>query len=70
MSTHVFPEDLRAWVLGEADGVVSMSVEQHVLRCARCQGAVAAALAATPAADDRPELRQAVPDLDLSLIHI
>lgn len=65
MSTHVFPEDLRAWVLGEADGVVSMSVEQHVLRCAWCQGAVAAALAATPAADDRPELRQAVPDLDL-----
>ena len=33
MSTrHVRPDDLRAWVLGEADGRPSMSVEQHVVR--------------------------------------
>lgn len=42
MSTHhVLPEDLRAWVTGEADGLVSASVEQHVVHCPACQAAVA-----------------------------
>lgn len=42
MSTHHVPAaDLRAWVLGDADGTVSMSVEQHVVRCGQCQADVA-----------------------------
>ena len=45
MSTrHVRPSDLRAWVHGEADAVTSMSLEQHLLRCAQCQAGVAAEL--------------------------
>jgi hypothetical protein len=49
MSTHhVLPRDLRAWVLGEADGLVSLSVEQHVVSCAECQGAVARVLDTPP----------------------
>ncbi|KRB47089.1 hypothetical protein [Terrabacter sp. Root181] len=45
MSTrHVRPDDLRAWVHGEADAVTSMSLEQHLLRCAQCQAGVAAEL--------------------------
>lgn len=49
MSTqHVRPDDLRAWVRGETDLVGSMSVEQHVVRCARCQAGVAAQLPPMP----------------------
>jgi hypothetical protein len=45
MSTHhVRPDDLRAWVHGEADAVTSMSLEQHLLRCPQCQAGVAAEL--------------------------
>jgi hypothetical protein len=49
MSAHVLPTDLRAWVFGEADGVVSMSVEQHVMHCPECQRDVADALTEPPA---------------------
>lgn len=50
MSTrHVRPGDLRAWVLGEADGLVSLSVEQHVVACPECQSAVADALGSASA---------------------
>lgn len=45
MSTHVLPTDLRAWVLGDADGIVAMSIEQHVLSCAACQRGVAGLVA-------------------------
>ena len=49
MSTHhVRPDDLRAWVLGEADGLVSMSVEQHVVVCSACQAAVATSMNTMP----------------------
>jgi len=55
MSTHhVRPDDLRAWVRGEADVVVSMSLEQHVVQCPQCQATVAAEL---------PPLAYAVPSL-------
>jgi hypothetical protein len=73
MSTrHVLPRDLRAWVLGEADGLVSLSVEQHVVACARCQGAVASVLdtapqpyAAASSEPDPPASRAgSLPDLD------
>ena len=80
MSTqHVRPDDLRAWVRGETDLVGSMSVEQHVVRCARCQAGVAAQLppmpyAVTSAADvaspspEAPDLRD-LPDLpDLAAV--
>ena len=51
MSTHVLPTDLRAWVRGDADGIVAMSVEQHVVACADCRRAVAHLVAAdTPTA--------------------
>lgn len=50
MSTHhVLPEDLRAWVSGAADGLLSASVEQHVVHCSACQTAVAHELS-TPSA--------------------
>jgi hypothetical protein len=65
MSTHVLPADLRAWVLGEADGVVSMSVEQHVVRCSRCQNAVADEVATVTATEEPPPPRTCAPDLDL-----
>ena len=45
---HVLPGDLRAWVLGEADGLVAMSVEQHVVACAACQATVARAMQPIP----------------------
>ena len=58
MSTHhVLPEDLRAWVTGEADGLVSASVEQHVVHCPACQAAVAAELPPLAyAVTSRPEV--------------
>jgi hypothetical protein len=75
MSTrHVQPADLRAWVLGEADGLVALSVEQHVVTCTMCQAAVAevvggvpapTAYAATPGPADRaPSRGGSLPDLD------
>jgi hypothetical protein len=75
MSTrHVRSDDLRAWVLGDADGLVSLSVEQHVVVCSECQSAVAHAVghaaapmayAVPPGADDRDTHRDAsLPDLD------
>ena len=73
MSTHhVTAADLRAWVLGEADGTVSMSVEQHVVRCGPCQTAVGrvvsdAADVVTGGAPDAASGRNlftATPDLD------
>ena len=45
---HVHPGDLRAWVLGEADGLVAMSVEQHVVACVTCQCAVARVVHSSP----------------------
>ncbi|HET8987271.1 MAG TPA: hypothetical protein VFN43_02075 [Humibacillus sp.] len=65
MSTHVLPTDLRAWVLGDADGVVSMSVEQHVVRCVRCQSAVADEVAAVTAAEEPAHPHTTAPDLNL-----
>jgi hypothetical protein len=54
MTSHVLATALRAWVFGDADGIVSMSVEQHVASCADCQYAVARLVAedaqAVPAA--------------------
>lgn len=47
---HVPQRDLRAWVAGDADTVVSMSVEQHVVVCRECQGAVARVVSADRAA--------------------
>lgn len=71
---HVSPADLQAWVLGEADGLVSLSVEQHVVTCPQCQAAVAdglgratapTACAVTPgAAEHGPSRCGSVPDLD------
>jgi hypothetical protein len=66
---HVSPADLRAWVRGDADAVTAMSLEQHVVRCAACQAAVAdelhpMAYAVSPV----PEVA-AVPDLpDLTAV--
>ncbi|MGZ4614425.1 MAG: hypothetical protein ACXV4A_02590 [Actinomycetes bacterium] len=53
-SWHVDPDSLRSWVDGEAGSVVSVSVEQHVLHCALCRGAVAGMLPDTlrPSWDD------------------
>lgn len=49
MSTHhVHPADLRAWVIGEADGLVATSVEQHVVGCSTCQAAVATSINPVP----------------------
>jgi hypothetical protein len=47
---HVDDDALRAWVDGTAGPVVSISVEQHVARCAQCQAAVAAAVRPEPIA--------------------
>lgn len=47
---HVDDDALRAWVDGTAGPVVSISVEQHVARCARCQGAVATLVPPEPLA--------------------
>jgi hypothetical protein len=38
---HVDAESLRSWVDGDAGSLVSVSVEQHVLRCAHCRDTVA-----------------------------
>lgn len=38
---HVDAAELAAWVDGRADGIVAMSVEEHVARCGACQGSVA-----------------------------
>lgn len=65
MSTHAHPTDLRAWVLGEADGAVSMSVEQHVAQCSHCQGAVADEVANAAAAEAPPSDHTRAPDLAL-----
>jgi hypothetical protein len=40
-SWHVDAESLRSWVDGDAGSLVSVSVEQHVLRCAHCRDKVA-----------------------------
>ncbi|GGM88494.1 hypothetical protein GCM10009721_11960 [Terrabacter tumescens] len=71
---HVRPVDLEAWVLGEADGLVSLSVEQHVVACPRCQAAVADLVGRVPAptayavspGDGAADVSQgaALPDLD------
>jgi hypothetical protein len=47
---HVDDDALRAWVDGTAGPVVSISVEQHVARCARCQGVVATVVPPEPLA--------------------
>jgi hypothetical protein len=39
---HVDAESLRHWVDGDAGSLVSVSVEQHVLKCAHCRDQVAA----------------------------
>ena len=66
MSIHVLPTDLRAWVLGEADGIVSLSVEQHVMHCSDCQRTVADTMAASPAPGAAPTTpAAAAPDLTL-----
>ena len=58
MSTHhVLPEDLRAWVSGTADGLVSASVEQHVVHCPACQAAVAHELGSPTAPPRMPSGR-------------
>jgi len=44
---HVDPEALQGWVDGAAGPLVSVSVEQHVQRCAHCQAAVTELLPAT-----------------------
>ena len=41
-SWHVGAESLRSWVDGDAGSLVSVSVEQHVLKCAHCRDQVAA----------------------------
>ena len=40
-SWHVGAESLRSWVDGDAGSLVSVSVEQHVLKCAHCRDQVA-----------------------------
>jgi hypothetical protein len=40
-SWHVDVDSLRSWVDGDAGSLVSVSIEQHVLRCAHCRGEVA-----------------------------
>jgi hypothetical protein len=40
-SWHVDAESLRRWVDGDAGSLVSVSIEQHVLKCAHCRDAVA-----------------------------
>jgi hypothetical protein len=40
-SWHVDAQSLQSWVDGRAGSLVSVSIEQHVLRCARCRGEVA-----------------------------
>ena len=47
---HVDDDALRAWVDGTAGPVVSISVEQHVARCAHCQAAVAGVVPPEPLA--------------------
>jgi hypothetical protein len=39
---HVDAESLRHWVDGDAGSLVSVSVEQHMLKCAHCRDRVAA----------------------------
>jgi hypothetical protein len=80
MSTHhVPPADLRAWVVGDAEGIVSMSVEQHVMRCGPCQDAVSRVVATqrrdrTPATPDGPgadadtQAPASSPTLDLAAV--
>ena len=43
------PKSLRGWVDGDAGPLVSVSVEQHVLRCAHCRGQVAGLVPASTA---------------------
>jgi len=45
---HVDPAALRAWVDGVAGAQTSISVEQHVQRCAPCRANVAALVATPP----------------------
>jgi len=47
MTWHVDAELLRAYVVGTLDGVVSASIEQHILRCPTCR----ADLVAIPSPD-------------------
>ena len=44
---HVDADVLRQWVDGIADPAMSISVEQHVLRCAKCRASVAVVVPAT-----------------------
>jgi hypothetical protein len=46
-SWHVDARSLRSWVDGNAGSLVSVSIEQHVLRCAHCREKVAALVPAT-----------------------
>jgi hypothetical protein len=41
-SWHVDSESLQSWVDGSAGSLVSVSIEQHVLRCAHCRDRIAA----------------------------
>jgi hypothetical protein len=45
---HIDADALSRWVDGVAGPVMSTSVEQHVLRCAQCQAAVAALVPQAP----------------------
>lgn len=41
-SSHAGPELLAAYVAGELDAIGGASVEQHLVRCAECRGAITA----------------------------
>lgn len=45
---HVDADSLRRWVDGVASPMVSMSIEQHVLRCASCRDAIAGLVPEAP----------------------
>lgn len=53
---HVPQADLRAWVGGTQDGLVALSVEQHVVGCSLCRGDVSRLVSEQAGAS--------VPDLD------
>ncbi len=55
-SWHIDADVLRTWVDGQAGAVASASVEQHLVRCARCRSGVSDALST--------EVPTTVPDLD------
>ena len=57
---HVPPESLRAWADGTGGMAAGASVEQHLLGCEQCRGAVATL--------EAPALLTAGPELDLEAI--